>query len=443
MKLFGYNINRVRPTAPRRRRELAKAVVPATENTGRKTWAKSWSRNKFMDFLNPLGRDVKQLAQFKAAMTQYGLVCQCVEAYKEYVFSNGWRFESNSPSDMKKVEEALKSIDFEKVASQLLGDGIGYGDGFSEVAGVMIYSIPNETMKVVDDAKTGGIAGYEQYIRKDGIVSATKKIPLPIEKIMHFQPYPQGGSNYGLSILQMAWTEICRDSQISDSVAAAIERHGFPKYLVQVGREGTDPDPILLQSMSNEFEDINSKNTFITSPDLKVSNIDTTGIGNIRDYGDWGIQRVLASLGVPEEVLGLHLGGSGSEATSKIRLEAFYDKVSTLQRKLAECFNRQYIDRITGHPGAVKLVFNEISSESRFKGALFIAQVAMAEGLDKDSILSREEKREAMGYTSEFDDGEEPPSVEIVEDRPNSGKLGRQQNAKDIIVGVTNEKGSV
>jgi hypothetical protein len=132
-------------------------------------------------------------------------------------------------------------------------------------------------------------------------------------------------------------------------------------------------------------------------------------------YNNVMVQRVCSAMGVPEEILGL--GRGSTEATANVRLQAFYDKISALQKSVAKCYSQQLIDRYTGKPGLVKLVFNDVSPVDETMKADYVLKIVSINPMDPEFIMSRDEMRNYLGFEEDNsgNNGDEKEESEVIE----------------------------
>jgi len=328
-----------------------------------------------------------------------GLVTEAIRCYSLSVFHNGFRIEGDDENLVSLGEDFIKEIDLALVGPQAVTDALWAGDAFQEIARgsgqaddriVALLPRSPETFEI-DTDKYGFLTGYRQVT---GDIFKEESIPLNPNEIFHFKFESIGGSPYGISLIATAYDDIMRDCWIAESIAEGIKRHGSPKYHVKVGQEGEDiPDEIMTR-LSAEMENVEAKNEFITPRDVEISIIDQAGLPNAESYSNVAVRRLCASLGVPEEMLGL--GRGSTEATANVRLQVFYNKVRAYQYKFTRSFSTQVLDQVTGRPGAIELVFERPSVLDLHTIADLILKLKQADPFDP--IISKEEARALLGF---------------------------------------------
>jgi len=356
------------------------------------------------DFWNLKGdnRDYNHLIKLGKIYRRGGPVSEAIRTYANLVFSNGFRVEGDDEELNQEVEEALDMMGFEIIGPQLVIDALIYGDAFHEIGfgqgsksdiPVALFPRNPESFRI-DADEYGLISSFTQVIGSE-LTGNRREIPLDINRVLHFSIENVGGSVYGISLIDAAYNDILFDATISEATAQAIKRHGFPRFHVRVGMEGEDIDEAIMRRVASQFKNLNSKQEFVTSHDIEIQNIDQMGQTNAKLYGEWSTMRLCTALGIPEELLGL--GRGSTEATANVKLRAFYDKISSIQKKLARAFTQQVIDQITKAPGKCKLVFNEVNPEDEAKLAAWMAQMMSATPIDPFSVLPRRFVQDRLG----------------------------------------------
>lgn len=329
----------------------------------------------------PAERTTENLNKWQQIYDQGGIVAEAIDQYPLFVLSKGYRLEGDEV-EKQRVQTVLDRINFEDVIWQGILDAAVLGDGFQENVATRTGNfhsvVPRDgtTFKIEYDDK-GLIQGFTQTVMING---GKRTVSLTPDQIVHITLFKTGGRIYGNSLIKRAYDDIRRDIDIIDGGAHAIKRHGFPKYHVKVGREGERVADAAIDGVRKELEDLNSKNEIVTQRDVDMANLDAGGITGLDVFNQVSIQRVCTAIGVPEEVLGL--GRGSTEATANVRLQAWYDKIATIQKQVARIYTREVIDRITGKPGAVKLVFNDVNPQTEASKAAWIAPIMQATPLD-------------------------------------------------------------
>lgn len=344
-------------------------------------------------------RDTK-LIEYRNIYDQGGPVSEAIDNYPLMMISNGYRVEGERA---KEAEQFLDDIDFEGVAWKLIVDALVVKVGLAEIQpgrdrdkypiAKIDHRYPETFEEVRDDY--GALLGYKQRIGQE----------YGAKKVVDVRPEDMFRLDLDLPLVARAYDDIMRDAKISAGTANSIERHGFPRYHITVGQSGETVTQSLINEIAKQFENLKPQHEMATPADVRIENIDNQGVANAKLYGDWSTMRLCTALGIPEELLGL--GRGSTEATAKVKLQAWYDKISTLQKRFARQFNAQVLDRWAGPrpegaPPAAKLIFNDVSPVDETMMADLILKLTQASGsLDQFQIVTPEWCRTRLGISEE------------------------------------------
>lgn len=354
------------------------------------------------DYFTERQRSTSLLKKYQTIYDQGGLVAEAIDLYPLYMLGTGYRLmgDKRAAGEVQAVFDRVGIIDLwwdQIVDAAVLGDGFAEnvpGKGRLSESIVDLKSIPPETMRI-DVDEYGTVVGYRQVL--DDLNRGT---PFEPWQITHFRLFRRTGRTYGISLVGRALDEILRDTKTSEATTAAIHRHGYGKYHIAVDETGegyvSDED---MAEIEKQFETIQKDNEFVTRGPIKIYPLDAAGIQNVQTYNDIPLQRLCAALGVPEELLGLRRGST--DATAVARIEAFYKKIDTLQRRLAACYSKNVVDRITGRPGLVWIEFNDVSPSDEKMTAEMLATIMGATPLDPFAVVSRSWAQNRLGVDPE------------------------------------------
>jgi hypothetical protein len=356
----------------RRLKRITTAIIQPTP----KTRIASGGTDK--ELFSERKRSAPQLEKYRIIYDQGGIVTEAINSYPMFATANGWRLEGNSESETQMVEDWLAATNFEAILWNGIVDALVFGDAFQEIVKNKDQTpaslVPRMASKFeIHNDEFGKLTGYAQKLTVKGKEKATLLKP---DQILHLQFWRAAGSMYGHGLIHRAYDEILRDTQTAESSTTAIKRHGSAKYHVKVGLEGETIGEDTLKAVDKEFQELTSKNEFVTPHDFEILNIDKNGLPEVGTYNDITIMRLSAALGVPEEILGLRRGSTDATATK--RIETFYKKITAMQTHLARCYNTNIIDKLTSQPGAVKIVFNDVDPTEELADAKYIAMIMKA-----------------------------------------------------------------
>ena len=377
--------------------QRAPPAAPKDEGQG-------YSRASFKSGTAPLfyQSDLTDKATCRRMYEQGGMVGEAIDAYPLFAWTNGYVLEGELEGDptFDMVQEFLDANCIETLGHQLIVDALVIpddnhsGKGYAEIvrnrAGNGITSLqyrPAETITELLDPR-GKVVGYRQTVRRDNSTLVVELRPEDLFVVDLHMP-----------LIKRAYKDVLNDIAVADATATSIQRHGYPRYHIKLGAPGEVVSSDALRAHGQKFEDLKPNNEWVTTADVVIDNIDKEGIQQALAYTNWTVQRLSAALGVPEEMLGL--GRGSTEATANVRLQAFYDKIGSIQQRFAQALNKQVIDLLTGRPGEIWLKFNDVSPEDEMKGAQFIATLLSATPIDPWSIITPEWAREYLGIEVE------------------------------------------
>jgi len=369
-----------------------------------KSLVESGGKNKFTPFSTESKRDRKRMRKWQTMYKKGGLYASALDLYPLLILSSGYRLEGDAGG---KYQDWLDSINFNKLVWLATIDSLLAGYSIQENVGTIGSAIKrrNDITAVfprdpipwdINTNDKGIITGYTQV--KDENTGAG--LTLPPEDITCLVLLPQSGSPYGISMMERAEDDIIRDVKITESSSIAIQRHGWPKYHIKVGQAGESISKDDLQTVSTEFQDMDAKTEWATCADIAIDNIDKTGIENLDKYNEVSVSRVCAALGVPEEMLGLTKASTNATAVS--RINAFFMKIKTFQGIVADCYNKNVLDRKTGKPGSVKIVFEEPDPADMLTIADMIHKIISVTPQDPFAILPREFILDKLGIAHKY-----------------------------------------
>jgi hypothetical protein len=357
-----------------------------------------------------------------------GPFAEAIDSYALYTLSPGYdlQCEEGNEGQKEKVQQWFdkQNIDFDSIMYQGIVESCLNGTAIQEIVygggKNIINLIPRDssTFSPVYD-KYGTIKYWEQKTGDFG-----QAIQIPPEYILSLTLFPVAGEITGTSIYQRAYDDVMRDCDVVESSCTAIHRHGHPKMQIRIGSDENPKSPEEIYNVAREIENLGSKNDFATDHLTEMKNIDLGGVGNIDTYSNFTLQRMACAAGVPEEILGL--GRGSTEATANVRLKTFYDKIGSIQQRVARAYNRQLIDKIVGIPGLVWIEFNEVAPEDMGIKAQWISQLRT--GLDPDAVVPAEWAREQLGIP--------PDDREDIEETPEEMPMIPDEGEEEAQVGI-------
>jgi len=319
-----------------------------------------------------------------------------------YNVAGEWKIRSEDPELKKKIEKFCYKTDFNSIMIEVMRHCLIFGDSFVEKVGNKAGDLvelrvrdPRTFQKKIDPQ--GDVEGYLQVVSIE--TGSTEETDLEPEEVVHYQLFPKPDSPYGLALIDPSKDTILRKALTDGGIAAAIDRHGYPKYHIILktppGFETELPTSGEIDTIAADFRNINSKNEIVTTELIEIKALDAKGVENVEEYFNYFQSSLTCGMLVPQEVLGL---GSGStEATARVRRLMFEKMVKGFQNKIARTTELHvFQDLVPSGKEVPRLVFADVVPEDDKIIADIISKL-MPKG-DPFGILSSDEFREKLGY---------------------------------------------
>ncbi len=363
--------------------ELAPLTPEEIAKAKPKTWIESGGKTKSL--FGDKKRDRETLKKYKNMYEQGGGVSTGLDLYPLFILANGYRLEGDTNGEQM---QWWNSIEGDKILWQGVSDAINLGDAFQELVGTrgnggeIITVMPRNPIDFEINYDDKGIIKDYTQVQDENTGTGIKLKP---DQILHLVLLPQSGTHYGMAMMKRAYDDIIRDTKVADASTTAMFRHGFKKYHIKVGREAELIPDTVISDISKQFEDIETKNEFTTCHDIEIKNIDEGGLEKVKEYNEISLMRLCSAIGVPSELVGLRQGTTDN--TAVVRVKAFFKKIQTFQKFVAQCYNVNVFDRRTGKPGSVRLVFADPDPSDEAEIASYISKVMMASPQNPFSVF--------------------------------------------------------
>ena len=200
----------------------------------------------------------------------------------------------------------------------------------------------------------------------------------------------------GTSLMRRAYDDILRDTQIAEATNIMIRKHGYGRYHVRVGATGELVPQHIVEAQGRQFQKLAPGKEVATSHDVEVRNIDEMGIPHADSYQTMTLTRLAASMGVPEEMLGL--GRGSTEATAKVKRDAFLLKAQSRQRSKSRFITMILRERFGPD---VRFTLNDIDPEDEMVIIDGVTKLVRAVPTDPWSIISPDWARKRLGIEGE------------------------------------------
>jgi len=294
-------------------------------------------------------------------------------------------------SENEKAKELIQTnfdrMDIDGVLIDNVIYGLVVGDSYIEkVRGRLNDNTTKSNKQYTVSLKTASpltmIINADKYGREESFQQKVEGRLLPTklskDDIIHLRFFPDLDSPYGISLLEASKLSIDRMRDVDESLFNAVQRHGGPKFWVQVGTEEEIPPKAVFDKIKTDLEDISSKNEFITPGVIKISTIDERGVPGVEAYADTFLKKTLVGLMCSQEALGLQTG-TGSDAMANQRSLMFERFIKTLQHKMSTKLRVELINQILVENGfdenIVFMVFNSVTDADEEAKAKWIGNL--------------------------------------------------------------------
>lgn len=352
--------------------------------------------------MNRLRKEVYDL--FALYLTNQ-FVNRAVNVRADTLISKGYKIIGEDMRGVEACQELIKNSGDISLFKQLSINTDVAGDGYLEIIFNKNYSkivklrhIHPLTMSYKYDKKSGKIivdkstkqpvAFTQKYVDVEGVI-IEKDIPL--DRVKHLKYNVVGDEFTGISTLQAGYDTIVRLMNMEHAAAHAAVKTANPLLIA----EANTRSPHQVAIWGKILGRISGQEQVILPEGMKLSML-SPGSQNFNDYADYFLNAIVATFGVPRNIL---LGGNigfSNRSEGVILARQFYILVRELQLLQEQLFNEVFEEyaRIAGFK-APKLVFNDISEDQA-------VSVQSAVDLFKNGIISRDEARKIIGIEGEM-----------------------------------------
>ena len=317
-----------------------------------------------------------------------------------HTISPWFEIESDNPFIPKFIEEFNNKVEMKLKLVQIMKHCFIYGNAYAEI----VFDDATETQVldfVVLDPKSMDVEYDDKgvvlnYVQK----TAFKTIKLEPKRIAHFKINELADDFFGVGLIEPMYLTLTLWMNTENSIVNAVDRHGFPKYHIKVGKEGTPINPDRIKNIGESFEDINSMNEFVTPWDVEINPIDTSGtLQNLDSILNYQLDNVSACLGVPQILLGKGQGAA-NRSVGNIQLESWQREIRVYEGIISNVLvNKVYNPLLEGKLIDLNKPENNYDIEWASWGTTDENQKAQRLLAEYQAgVITTEEYREQMGY---------------------------------------------
>lgn len=311
------------------------------------------------------------------------------------LFAQGWALQGEDPDDVAKVREYLNAVSFEIEVKKMATESKIYGFGMAEVGqiGNRHALVAHSSYNIYPEYDAAGwLDGFVQYGKNMARITEWPKYEVVS---LALKPYA-GNPELGRSELAQAYRSIVDYENIREANTAMILRMGYPSYDITFeGADGIVPADLL----EGDLADIGPGSSLATGLGAKINTLNSQGVTQVATYAETALQGIAVAMQVPRAMAGL---SDNSEATAKVTLSKYYNRIASEQLIIASTMQTKYIDRyvlpdIGLKAGSVQLIFNSPDPDAQLKKAQLLQVITSLDPTDPEFLLSVEEMAEVWG----------------------------------------------
>ena len=311
------------------------------------------------------------------------------------LFAQGWAIQGEDPDDVAKVREYLTATSFEIEVKKMAVESKVYGFGLAEVGTVgnrhaLVAHSSYNIYPVMDS--DGWLDGFVQMGKNQNVVTEWSKREVIT---LALRPYA-GTPETGRSEIAQAYKSIVDYENIREANTAMILRMGYPSYDITFeGNDGIVPADLL----EGELADLGPGSAMANGLGAKINTLNAQGVTQVSTYAETALQSVAVAMQVPRPMVGL---SDNSEATAKVTLSKYYNRIASEQLIIAQVMQTLYLDRyvlpdLGLKAGSVQIIFNSPDPDAQLKKAQLLQVITSLDPTDPEYLLSVEEQAEIWG----------------------------------------------
>ena len=311
------------------------------------------------------------------------------------LFAQGWALQGEDPDDVAKVREYLNAVSFEIEVKKMATESKIYGYGMAEVGqiGQRHALVAHSSYNIYPDYDpTGWLEGFKQIGKNNTLITEWTKYEVISLALRPYASNPE----LGRSELAQAYKSIIDYENIREANAAMILRMGYPSYDITFeGDDGIVPADLL----EGELADIGPGSALANGLGAKINTLNAQGVTQVATYAETALQGIAVAMQVPRAMAGL---SDNSEATAKVTLSKYYNRIASEQLIIASTMQTKYLDRyvlpdLGLKAGSVQLIFNSPDPDAQLKKAQLLQVITSLDPTDPEFLLSVEEMAEVWG----------------------------------------------
>ena len=311
------------------------------------------------------------------------------------LFAQGWALQGEDPDDVAKVREYLNAVSFEIEVKKMATESKIFGFGMAEVGtiGNRHALVAHSSYNIYPEYDPAGwLDGFVQYGNEMRRITEWNKYEVISLALKPYASSPE----LGRSELAQAYKAIIDYENIREANAAMILRMGYPSYDITFeGNDGIVPADLL----EGELADLGPGSALANGLGAKINTLNASGVTQVATYAETALQGIAVAMQVPRAMAGL---SDNSEATAKVTLGKYYNRIASEQLIIASTMQTKYLDRyvlpdLGIKAGEVQLIFNSPDPDAQLKKAQLLQVITSLDPTDPEFLLSVEEMAEVWG----------------------------------------------
>ena len=311
------------------------------------------------------------------------------------LFAQGWALQGEDPDAVAKVREYLTAVSFEIEVKKMATESKVFGFGMAEVGtiGNRHALVAHSSYNIYPDYDPlGWLEGFRQIGKDMQTVTQWTKYEVVSLALRPYASNPE----LGRSEMAQAYKAIIDYENIREANAAMILRMGYPSYDITFeGNDGIVPADLL----EGELADLGPGSALANGLGAKINTLNASGVTQVATYAETALQGIAVAMQVPRAMAGL---SDNSEATAKVTLGKYYNRIASEQLIIASTMQTRYLDRyvlpdLGIKAGEVQLIFNSPDPDAQLKKAQLLQVITTLDPTDPEFLLSVEEMAELWG----------------------------------------------
>ena len=311
------------------------------------------------------------------------------------LFAQGWALQGEDPEDVASVREYLNAVSFEIEVKKMATESKIYGFGMAEVGkiGNRHALVAHSSYNIYPEYDPmGWLDGFVQYGNEMKRITEWNKYQVISLALKPYASSPE----LGRSELAQAYRSIVDYENIREANTAMVLRMGYPSYDITFeGADGVMPADLL----EGELADLGPGSALANGLGAKINTLNAQGVTQVATYAETALQGIAVAMQVPRSMAGL---SDNSEATAKVTLSKYYNRIASEQLIIASTMQTKYLDRyvlpdLGMKSGQVQLIFNSPDPDAQLKKAQLLQVITSLDPTDPEFLLSVEEMAEIWG----------------------------------------------